>query len=390
MNLMVIYAILAACCLNLAFPHRWSTKRLSLRLQETCRSGDGSSYRGFVSESAFSRKCLNWDRFTNRWRPSSGLGDHNYCRNPDRSLMPWCHVRRGRKFAKEFCDIPTCSPPTVSYPAAVDTELTCGERFENRMAKIVGGTFASVASHPWIAAIFHKSKGFLCGGSLIAPCWVVTAAHCFDDEEKIKIQDLSVYLGKNAINETDADKEQSFIVEKHIIHQKYKSNYNNDIALLKIKSRDGECALRSASVRTVCFPPYHTKLPAGIQCSIAGFGRERHMAWHFSQYLKEAKVKMISQADCRNESHYGDLITKNMFCAGSPNWSVDSCQGDSGGPLACDVSGRMFLFGVVSWGDGCASRNKPGVYTQVTNYNKWIAAKTGLSKFTRGFMYPTK
>ncbi|XP_076599319.1 plasminogen activator, urokinase a isoform X2 [Chaetodon auriga] len=394
MNQLLILALLAAFSLDVAFSQRWPRKSLSLKshgtFEEMCRSGDGSSYRGSVSESAYSNRCLNWNRFINPWGTSKGLGNHNYCRNPDHSLMPWCYVRRGRRSVKEFCDVPRCSTPTVKTPPAVDTELTCGERSERRMHKIVGGSFTPIESHPWIAAIFRRRQGFLCGGSLISPCWVVTAAHCFSDGET-DIQHLSVFLGKTAINDTDADKEQSFTVEKLIIHQKYnESNFNNDIALLKIRSRNGGCAVKSPSARVVCVPPLRTQLPAGFQCSIAGFGKEKHMAWHYSQYLKEANVKMISHTDCKRESYYGDLITKNMFCAGSPDWSTDACKGDSGGPLVCEVSGRMFLFGVVSWGEGCASKNKPGVYTQVTKYNRWIAAKTGLSMYMQGLMYPTK
>lgn len=392
MNIFAIIAVLAVYSFDLAFSRRWSPKPRG-KNREMCLSGDGSSYRGFESESANGRRCLNWNRFTTPSGASEGLGDHKYCRNPTQSLMPWCRVRRGRRIVREFCNIPRCSTPTVKPSPAVDTELTCGERTERRANKIVGGSFTPIESHPWVAAIFHQRSGFLCGGSLIAPCWVLTAAHCFVDGEATKTRHLSVYLGKTAINETDADRQQNFTVEKLIIHQEYNDyNYNNDIALLKIKSSHGGCAVRSASARTVCLPPAHTQLPAGFQCSIAGFGLEKYSAVgnRYSQYLKETEVKLLSKSDCTRTSQYGDRLTENMICAASPDWSTDACKGDSGGPMVCEASGRMFLFGVVSWGEGCAKRNKPGVYTRVTNYNKWIAVETGLPEITKGSIYPLK
>ncbi|XP_069000167.1 plasminogen activator, urokinase a [Embiotoca jacksoni] len=380
MNLSVIIVVFAAFSVNVAFSQRSSKKRGKM-----CQSGDGSSYRGFVSKSSNGRRCLNWNMFKNLWGPSKGLGNHNYCRNPNQSTEPWCHIRKGKKTERSFCNIPRCSTPPP-----MDTELTCGERSERQMHKIVGGSFTPIESHPWVAAIFYR-YGFLCGGSLISPCWVLTAAHCFSDSELVKTKDLSVYLGKTAINETYANKEQRFVVEKLIIHQQYNdSNYNNDIALLKIKSTNGGCAVRSPSVRTVCLPPAHTQLPAGFTCSIAGFGKERPESWQFSQFLKQANVELLSNTNCNSELHYDNLITENMLCAGSPDWSTDACKGDSGGPLACEVSGRIFLFGVVSWGEGCANWNKPGVYTRVTNYNQWIATETGLPGYTDGRMYPQK
>ncbi|KAM9848244.1 urokinase-type plasminogen activator-like [Aulostomus maculatus] len=386
MNLLVILAIFAAVSIEVALSKR---KKWSPTLRDTqtarCRSGDGSSYRGLISETVYGARCLNWNRFKNLWGASKGLGDHNYCRNPDNSLMPWCRVRRGSRVVKEFCDVPKCSA------TAADSEMTCGERSERKMHKIVGGSFTPIQSQPWVAAIFHQRHNFLCGASLIAPCWVLTAAHCFSDGEATNIKRLSVYLGKSTINDTDSVKEQKFRVEKMILHPKYnESNYNNDIALLKIKSRDGGCAVRSASVRTVCLPPPRTQLPAGFQCSIAGYGRERYGALRYSQFLKQAQVNLLSMTDCRGEPQYDSLITDNMICAASPDWSRDACKGDSGGPLVCEVSGRMFLFGVVSWGISCAQENNPGVYTQVTKYNKWIAEKSGLPKYTIGVMYPTK
>ncbi|KAM4606984.1 urokinase-type plasminogen activator-like isoform 2-T2 [Polymixia lowei] len=402
MKLLVILA-LVAISIEVVCSRRWPKERISVppqdahrvRSSETCLYKDGSSYRGFIDVTAQGRRCLFWHKFEHigKYAASMGLGHHNYCRNPDQSLMPWCRVRKGRRTVRQFCDIPKCPISTVKPRPAVDTELTCGERTERKQSKIVGGALTPIESQPWVAAIFHERLNFQCGGSLIAPCWVLTAAHCFPHGENIQARHLSVYLGKSSINDTDIDREQKFTVEQLIVHQQYNDsndNYNNDIALLKIKSSDGECAVRTSSVRTVCLPPDLIMLPSGIQCSIAGYGKESDRAWHYSQYLKQARVTLLSQKVCRSRPYYGNLITQNMFCAGSPDWSTDACHGDSGGPLVCEVSGRMFVFGVVSWGDGCARKNKPGVYTRVTNYNNWISTQTGLPAYTAGVMYPTK
>uniref|UniRef100_A0A3B3VWM8 trypsin n=1 Tax=Poecilia latipinna TaxID=48699 RepID=A0A3B3VWM8_9TELE len=342
-----------------------------------CQSGKGTSYRGTVSESSYGNRCLKWSNIRHYWDDSNGVGNHNYCRNPNNRRKPWCYVQKRRQVKIEFCDIPRC----IHTHTFIPPERTCGELSERRTNKIVGGSFVPIESQPWIAAIFQKS--FLCGGSLIAPGWVLTAAHCFLDG----LRRLKVYLGKSDIKNSDRDREQTFSVEKLIIHQKYNpSNYDNDIALLKISNTNGQGALKTASVRTVCLPPLNTYLPVGVTCSIAGYGKENSG----NETPISATVRLLSSTNCKVEESYRALLTDNMMCAASPDWSTDSCKGDSGGPLVCQASGRMFLFGVVSWGEGCASENKPGVYTKVTHYNDWIADKTGLSEYTKGLMYPQK
>ncbi|KAJ3610259.1 hypothetical protein NHX12_022353 [Muraenolepis orangiensis] len=165
-----------------------------------CASGDGSNYRGTVSISARGHSCLHWDLFSSwkHYQSSKGLGPHNNC--------------RGNGAVREFCDIRKCEP---------ETELTCGERVERPRFKVVGGLVTPIQSHPWVSAIYqsqHQPVGFLCGGSLITPCWVLTAAHCFAKINIAKLEQLSVYLGKSALNETDVKKEQKFTVEQLVLH----------------------------------------------------------------------------------------------------------------------------------------------------------------------------
>ncbi|XP_062375456.1 tissue-type plasminogen activator-like isoform X3 [Sardina pilchardus] len=386
-----------------------------------CVRGKGQQYRGTVSMTVYGSRCINWNRVVDVYSTryyGKGLGHHNYCRNPDNRRAPYCWVKKQGFPVREFCNLPRCYTPKPTTPTTTvttttttttrvttttpvlttpatgerDTEFTCGEREKaGQHFKIVGGSYTTVSSHPWMASIFHKRTGFRCGGSLIAPCWVLSAAHCFGDVPDSKVRHLSVYLGKNAINETDAAKEQYFSVQQLIRHKDYTHtgrDFNNDIALLRIERPDGQCAIRTDTARTVCLPPAHTRLPPGSFCTVAGYGRDSTKV--FTKYLKEGQVQLRPQDKCLLEAPEPDKVTDNMFCAASPGWKTDACQGDSGGPLVCEVGGRMFLFGIVSFGRDCGKRGEPGFYTQVTNYNKWIGRQADLRSYTQGAMYPQK
>ena len=89
-----------------------------------------------------------------------------------------------------------------------------------------------------------------------------------------------------------------------------------------------------------------------------------------SSKLMQVDVPIVSQSQCKQG--YGSSIHESMVCAGFRRGGKDSCQGDSGGPLVCEMNGRYFLEGVVSWGHGCAAAGKYGVYARVRFLRQWI------------------
>lgn len=353
-------------------PEGYTGIHCELDTDSICYRENGEDYRGMATED----ECLPWDlpSVIRRGRYHAhlknalqlGLGKHSYCRNPNGRNRPWCYTKKGFTIQETPCNIEKCG-------------RACGQRSISKYFKIVGGSQAEVESQPWIAGIFQNIRGvdhFLCGGSLIDPCWVLTAAHCFHTPSK-KPQNKSIYkvfLGKSILNVTD-DKEQVFMVDDIISHPDFTDDTGgneNDIALIRIRTTFGQCAVESKYVRTVCLPEKNLYLRDNTQCEISGYGKQDFYDIYYAQRLMSATVNLISQTKCKYEYYDNIRVTDNMVCAGDPIWMTDACKGDSGGPMVCEHNGRMTLYGIVSWGDGCAKENKPGVYTRVTQYLNWI------------------
>lgn len=95
----------------------------------------------------------------------------------------------------------------------------------------------------------------------------------------------------------------------------------------------------------------------------------------YAERLQAALIPIINRFDCVNSSQIYSSMSRSAFCAGYLEGGIDSCQGDSGGPFACRrEDGAFVLAGVISWGDGCAQKKQPGIYTMVAPYLSWISA----------------
>uniref|UniRef100_F7HV91 Tissue-type plasminogen activator n=1 Tax=Callithrix jacchus TaxID=9483 RepID=F7HV91_CALJA len=358
-------------------PEGFTGKRCEIGENGDCYFGKGLTYRGTHSLTTSGASCLPWnsmiliDKVYTAHNPNAqalGLGKHNFCRNPDGDAKPWCHVLKNLRLTWEYCDIPSCS--------------TCGLRQYNQpQFRIKGGLFADIASHPWQAAIFAKHRRspgerFLCGGILISSCWILSAAHCF--QERFPPHHLTVILGRT-YRVVPGEEEQKFEVEKYIVHKEFDDDtYDNDIALLQLKSDSSHCAQESNVVRTVCLPVADLQLPDWTECELSGYGKHEATSPFYSERLKEAHVRLYPSSRCTSQHLFNRTVTNNMLCAGDtrsggPQANLhDACQGDSGGPLVCSKDGRMTLVGIISWGLGCGQKDVPGVYTKVTNYLDWI------------------
>ncbi|XP_070509162.1 ovochymase-like [Chironomus tepperi] len=237
----------------------------------------------------------------------------------------------------------------------------------NSVPLVIGGVVANIYEFPHQALLGYNKgnpKEWLCGGSLLSPQFVLTAAHCKFSEEYgiVKFVKLGVHNRKFNNNKT-----VTFEIDEIIIHPNYDSfRQSNDIALIKLD----KVVKFSEYVYPICLPTKQLEVEKGI---VTGFGRTGDQ--QLSDYLMKATVEEFSNSDCEYvfENYNGSI----MLCYGHHTKSQDSCEGDSGGPLQIsnddNVKCTYTQVGIVSFGSNdCGRQNVPAVYVNVFYYLDWI------------------